>query len=439
MKRSLRKRKSKRLVSWVLSLAILLGFLPGLTACGQEGSGQGQAKPEDPPQAGSEEAVEEDPVKEAVILCFGDIMHHKQQDDYAVAVGGGEPDFHPEMHYVKSLAQSADLTIGNWETTCNKDLPSTGYPTFNTPPEALTAVKDAGFDVLTTANNHCLDRGLQGIENTIDNIHANEMDVVGTTKPDWDPDLIKDLGGIKLGILAYSEIFNGLEASLTEEERGQYLKEMDMDQVAEDIARLKDKGADFILVYPHTGIEYASENSDHQAELYHKMADLGADAVIGNHSHVVQPYESYESDHGPVPIVYACGNVVSGQRESSLGIRETEESVAVEMKIEKDKEGTRLVDIHFHPLWVRLTRRDAGLCYQVVPTESVLDPDHYQTIDGDPLEIEDFDIPLSDDELNRIRLANDHVLDQMGQGQEEGGDQAAWAGDGLLPSLALAS
>lgn len=162
-----------------------------------------------------EEEDNEEYTKKARIKFFGDTMAHFDQVQYAINYGGGEYDFSNQFTYISDYVKDADLSITNYETTTNPNREYSGYPAFNTPVEYLKNIKDAGFDVVTTANNHTLDTDEEGVFSTIDAIENAGLDYVGTHKDDGERILYKDVNGIKVAILSYTYGCNGKVDLLT--------------------------------------------------------------------------------------------------------------------------------------------------------------------------------------------------------------------------------
>lgn len=286
---------------------------------------------------------------------FGDTMAHIGQLQYALAYGGGEYDFSNQFSYIKDYVKDSDLAITNYETTSDPNKQYSGYPAFNTPASYLKNIKEAGFDVVTTANNHALDTDEEGVQTTIEAIKEAGLDFVGTKSKDSDKILYKEINGIKVAILAYTYGANGKEDLLDvryEVSSLNYLKE---ENVKSDIEEAKKNSCDFIIVYPHWGIEYESYPTDETIKLAHKMVDWGADLVIGNHPHVVQPVEVYKSEDGREGIIaYALGNFISKQSLEISGDIRVEQALSIEVTLEKDKKTgkKKLSDMKLHPLWV---------------------------------------------------------------------------------------
>ena len=286
---------------------------------------------------------------------FGDTMAHIGQLQYALAYGGGEYDFSNQFSYIKDYVKDSDLAITNYETTSDPNKQYSGYPAFNTPASYLKNIKEAGFDVVTTANNHALDTDEEGVQTTIEAIKEAGLDFVGTKAKESDKILYKEINGIKVAILAYTYGANGKEDLLDVRDEVSSLNYLNEENVKSDIEEAKKNSCDFIIVYPHWGIEYESYPTDETIKLAHKMVDWGADLVIGNHPHVVQPVEVYKSEDGREGIIaYALGNFISKQSLEVSGDIRVEQALSIEVTLEKDKKTgkKKLSDMKLHPLWV---------------------------------------------------------------------------------------
>lgn len=330
------------------------------------------------------------------IRTFGDIMCHQGQFIYAGNVTGGNGyDFSEQFQYIKDYVEGADFAIGNYETTSNDDLPYAGYPMFNTPSSYIDDLKAVGFDCLTTANNHSLDTGIDGLEKTIDKMDEVGISHVGTHKKAEERYIIKNVKGIKVAVLSYAYGFNGNDYNLDEKEL-EKLNYLDEEKIEEDIKSAR-KRADLVLVYPHRGIEYQSYPSNDQVILAHKMANWGADLIIGNHPHVVQPAEFYKTKDGrEVFIGYALGNLISQQSLEGLGDIRTEQDVSYEIEVTKDLDDNsiKIDKVTSHPMWVGKHYNNYGSHVVAHLTEDFIDGGRYAD------QVDQY-------QLERIQKAND--------------------------------
>ncbi|WP_373114673.1 CapA family protein [Streptococcus sp. oral taxon 431] len=307
-----------------------------------------------------EKNAESEQETSARIMANGDLLYHdiiyisaKKTD--------GTYDFHENFEYVKPWLKQADLVIGDFEGTVNKDHYFAGYPLFNAPGEVMDAIKDAGYQVLDLAHNHILDSQIEGVVSTADSIEKAGMTPVGVythESRDKAPLLIKEVNGIKVAILAYSYGFNGIEQSISQEDYNRYLSDLDEDKMKAEIERAE-KEADITIIMPQMGVEYQIEPTEEQKKLYHKMIDWGADIIFGGHPHVVEPAETVEKDGDKKLIIYSMGNFISNQRIETMqdveNAKWTERGVLMDVTIKKKSGKTTIETAQAHPSWVSRT------------------------------------------------------------------------------------
>ena len=296
----------------------------------------------------------------ARIMANGDLLYH---DIIYISAkkSDGTYDFHENFEYVKPWLKQADLVIGDFEGTVNKDHYLAGYPLFNAPGEVMDAIKDAGYQVLDLAHNHILDSQIEGVVSTADAIEKAGMTPIGvyTHEPrDKAPIVIKEVNGIKVALLAYSYGFNGIEQSISQEDYNRYLSDLDEDKMKAEIERAE-KEADITIIMPQMGVEYQIEPTEEQKKLYHKMIDWGADIIFGGHPHVVEPAETVEKDGDKKLIIYSMGNFISNQRIETMqdveNAKWTERGVLMDVTIKKKSGKTTIETAQAHPSWVSRT------------------------------------------------------------------------------------
>lgn len=225
----------------------------------------------------------------ASLASVGDVLIHNTLLA-AARQGDGTYDFGPALAAVAPALRAADLAVGNLEQpVTGADLGGyTGYPRFNSPPELLAALRQAGFDVLTNANNHTLDRGRRGVERTYANLERFGFIHAGTARTPEERDriAIAEAGGIRIAFLAYTYGTNGIPLPAP------YLVNLiDPRQIAADIARARRAGADLVSVSLHFGNEYETEPNRQQEDMVDQVLAAGADIVLGHHPHVLQRAE----------------------------------------------------------------------------------------------------------------------------------------------------
>ncbi|KGN90496.1 CapA family protein [Porphyromonas gulae] len=250
---------------------------------------------------------------EIKLLFAGDIMTHGPQIEGAKREGGRVYDFSSSFDTLASRMRAADLAIGNLETTF-AGAPYSGYPTFSSPDAMGEALRDAGFDVLTTANNHTADKGKKGIMRTLDMLDSLGIAHTGSYRDIFDRDkmtpLILEVKGVCIAILAYTYGTNGMPVPPPT-----WVDPIDTVMIKKDLLRADSLGADYRIVQIHWGAEYRKDPDSDQLGLARKLHRYGADAIIGSHPHVVQRSEWLKSDFKTSFVIYSMGNFISNQRK----------------------------------------------------------------------------------------------------------------------------
>lgn len=245
------------------------------------------------------------------LLFAGDIMGHDSQIAAAYNASTKQYDYSSCYQFVKPYLQSVDLAIGNLELTL-AGAPYKGYPTFSSPDQLAITLKEVGFDVLVTANNHSCDKGKWGIERTINMLDSFRIAHTGTFLDDVsrlnDYPLLLEKNGFKLALLNYTYGTNGIAVP-----KPTIVNLIDTAQIALDIATAKESSPDFIIAFMHWGSEYQSLPNSFQKKVTNFLFAKGVTLVIGAHPHVLQPME-FDKEQQQL-VVYSLGNFVSGQRD----------------------------------------------------------------------------------------------------------------------------
>ena len=344
------------------------------------------APPTEPTETEPPETTMPEPehvVSTATVSVTGDLLMHAPlyQSQYnAECYHGGEYDFSSIFKYAKEYTESYDYTIANLETTLyGTGKPYLGYPAFNTPDQIVDGAKDAGFDMLLTVNNHANDTGFKGITRTIEVVRDRGLQTLGTNlTEEEDKFYIADLNGIKIGMLCYSyddsknpdiKSLNGNQIAsegknlvctfpLFQEskDRGVFYED-----VKNQITKMREQGAEAIVVYLHWGIEYRLDPTADQMDMAQKLCDLGVDLIVGGHPHVIEPVELLTSSTDPnhkTVCLYSMGNAVSNQRLGNLSTvptAHTEDGMLFNYTFEKYSDGTvYLAGIDIVPTWVNM-------------------------------------------------------------------------------------
>lgn len=256
------------------------------------------------------EKVKEPKEYEAKMIMIGDALIHssvyldaKQSD--------GTYDFKPMLELTKPITTKYDLAYYNQETILGgAELGYSNYPRFNSPSEVGDAFIDSGFNMVSLATNHTMDKGEQGVINSV-NYWKQKKGIVTagqySSQEERDQVKIYEINNIKYAFFSYTTWTNGLETPTGKE----YLNNVYSDEKAKnDIEKVRDK-VDVIIVAMHWGTEYSFGVSDSQTQIANYLSDLGVDIIIGAHPHVVEPVEYI--NNGKTFVIYSLGNYISDQ------------------------------------------------------------------------------------------------------------------------------
>lgn len=315
------------------ALAVLLAIVAGGIGCGTivgkantDPQGDTETTTTTVPEETTEEQTTLPPDKVVHVTAAGDnLIHHSVMVNARELAGGYGYDFKPLYSEVKYLIQDADLAILNQETVISESNEVRGAEggvlIFNSPPEVADAVIDLGFDVFTMANNHLLDMGTSGLEESINfwnrKAAENDLTVLGAYLDEEDANNIRvrEVNGVKIAFLAYAEHINGFDA-LLDDVPLRVIKNDEEDVIERQIKEAREL-ADVVIVSAHWGAEDTNIVSDDRIELANKMVDWGADVILGCHTHTAQTMEWIERDDGTKGFVYySMGNFICAQTDN---------------------------------------------------------------------------------------------------------------------------
>ncbi len=276
----------------------------------------------------------------AVFRVTGDVMASETMLKYALNAAGGDGyDYGPQFALIRQELANADYTMSNLETTIGmyKGQDYSGYPRFNTPEAMLDALRDCGIDLLTLANNHMLDRYFDGMKNTVAQVEAYGFDHCGAyvSREDRESANIVEINGIRFGFLSYTETTNGMEAfadTAAKEYGVPFLYYADYEG---DVDRLRQAGAEVVIVFAHWGEEYLRQPNSIEKQYAKKIAEAGADIILGSHPHVLQKVDWIEADGRRVLVAYSLGNFISTQSHHGY----TDTGMILEFRVEISAEG----------------------------------------------------------------------------------------------------
>jgi len=253
--------------------------------------------------------VEEEPKEKRLsLIAVGDVLIHESV--YKDAYTDGKYDFSHMFTEIEPIIKNYDLKFCNQESTIGGSvLGISGYPSFNSPDEIGDEIVELGFNLISLANNHVMDRG----ENAVlySNSYWKSKDVITAGSYSNEEEMyninIYEKNGIKYAFLAYTTSLNGYLPK-------QHLVNMYSDEkVKNDIEKIKDK-VDLIIVSMHWGEEYVNYPNNEQVRIANYLSELGINLVIGHHPHVVQPV-TYIND---TLVIYSLGNFISNQLSIGL-------------------------------------------------------------------------------------------------------------------------
>ena len=348
-------------VIFILTLGLYLSYTMNFDFSNSENK-IGEAK-----NLKTEETKKEDK-SEVKILAMGDMIFHqpivknyRSNDTY---------DFTPIFANISADINEADLALANFEGSVNSNRKLSGFPLFNFPKETIYSLKIAGFDALSTANNHALDTGLDGIGETISHIRESGMKNFGTLTEDGDKGIIIEKNGIKIGLISFTDTLNGMDSLMRGKE---YSVNTFAQDVKSDIQNLKDN-SDIVIVYPHWGNEYQLVPNERQIFLKEMLQESGADIILGSHPHVLQRYEVEDKNNKKYFTIYSMGNALSNQRVEYIKKSGVDTGALIKLVIEKDNVSgeTKLKSYGVYPTYVNRYHANGKLNYDLVKLEDLM-------------------------------------------------------------------
>ena len=320
---------------------------------------------------------QEIPERDSLSLLFmGDIMGHDSQINSAM-----QPDssynYTECFSYLKPIISSVDMAVANLEVTL-AGPPYKGYPQFSSPDALAIAAEEAGVDVMGTANNHCLDRGKNGLIRTVQMLDSLNISHTGTfsnaqEKNFRSPLLIKQ-NHIKVALISYTYGTNGIPVPSPV-----MVNIINLDSMAADIENARAAHPDKVILFIHWGIEYQREPNTTQQDIAKFCFNKGVDIIIGSHPHVIQKSvwvkdRTLNKEHF---ITYSLGNFLSNQRQPG-----TDGGQLIKLVLEKNGNQTQLVESGYYLTWVYTPVIDGKKHFYVLPVaEYETRPEFFSTVD----------------------------------------------------------
>ncbi|MCL6456554.1 MAG: CapA family protein [Gorillibacterium sp.] len=279
-------------------------------------------------------------------------------------------DFAAILEKVKPYLTDSDIVIGNLETPLagreahyTQKNKRTGFSMFNCPDDLAPALKNVGFDLLTTGNNHALDRGEEGLLRTLRLLDEHGLEHTGTFShhPGTENHLVKEIKGIRIGIASYSKSTNKLPLPA---EKPWMVNVVDhtKPQAMLDHVRRMSKQVDLVIVCLHTGREYLHYPPKEQRELVRLLLHSGAHIILGSHPHVLQPTSTPRRDQF---VSHSLGNFISTRLHSNPY---TNLGVILNLTVKKDDQGKITIgEVSYVPTWSTQIRSGGRTKYKLLP------------------------------------------------------------------------
>lgn len=303
------------------------------------------------------EEIEEEKITDDITINMtvtGDVLCHNTNFWDAYDASTDSYDFSYVFEDIEKYFSSADIAVGTIETSfAGKEAGYSNYPTFNSPEELATDLKELGYDVMAMATNHCLDKGYKGLVSTIEELDKAGIKHIGTYKSEEDSKeiLIQDVKGIKMAFLNYTYGTNGIPIPAGKEYS---VNLIDKDKIKADIEKAKKLNADVICVNMHWGEEYRQTATQEQEELADFLFQNGVDLILGSHTHVLEPMEKRtvtlaDGTKKDGFVIYSLGNFMSGQNANY-----TRQSVILDIQLtKKGKDNTISIDsVKYSPIYM---------------------------------------------------------------------------------------
>jgi len=332
--------------------------------------------------------------KTITLVAAGDCMMHNTQI-WSGLQEDGSYCFDSFFADIEDLIKEGDYSLINLETPMAGAASGyTGYPAFNSPDAITDTLKDAGFDLIVTANNHAMDRGYQGAIRTLDVLHAAGLDTVGTYKSEEDSRafLIKDIKGVKVAFIAYSYSTNGIPVP---QDHPYLFNFMDKDKILADIEAVRPQ-VDVLVLILHWGVEYMPKPTIEQRNTAYEFLEAGADVILGSHPHVIQNMEVFKVGEKDKFVMYSMGNFIShqqGQKRNS--------GIVLKIKFTRDIDsGDAFLDqVSYTPTYSHHYYENGKMKFRVVPVEETIQ----KIKEGQEIYLNYEDLPVLQAALNHTR------------------------------------
>jgi poly-gamma-glutamate capsule biosynthesis protein CapA/YwtB (metallophosphatase superfamily) len=314
----------------------LLILALGVAGCSSD-DGDDTSTDDDSGSTSDDSTPEPEPPRRFSVVMSGDVLIHtgvwESAEADAAARGKDGMDFKPMFASMKPVYESADLAVCHLEVPlAEPDGPFLNYPIFSAPPQVINGLKKVGIDACTTASNHSLDTGFEGLERTLDTLDAKHVPHAGTaqTRKESKTPLILDVAGVKVALLSYTYGTNGIPIP---SEAPWSVPLIDPKDIKRDARKARKDGAEVVIVALHHGTEYTTEPDSYQLDVVDKITkSKNIDLVYGHHAHVPQPIDVVNGTW----VAYGLGNFVAQQ---DTAIPDTYRGVTVKFTLVEQPNG----------------------------------------------------------------------------------------------------
>lgn len=310
------------------------------------------------------------PVRRVSMAFSGDTLPHsplwRQAERNAAAADSAGFDFDPMMLELAPLLDDIDVAMCHLETPIapeGEELST--MPRYGVPPEVIGMLAAAGWDRCSTASNHTIDRGFEGIVRTVDTFDAYGLGQVGMARtPDEIEPRVFEANGVAITHLSYTWSYNGLRLPEGDDWQSALI---DPDRILADSLIARSLGAEVVVVSLHWGAEGVHEPTSYQREVADRLTAPGIiDLIVGHHAHVVQPIEQVNGTW----VMYGLGNILSNLPTSHRWPAASQDAAVVTVDVEVSPDGVTVARPVVHPTWVD---KDAGWIVRLVQDELARD------------------------------------------------------------------
>lgn len=328
------------------------------------------------------------PEQSALLQFTGDVVLHSEVLSYAAQT---DYSFDEYFESIKKYL-TGDMVFANLEGVIEEGGDYSGYPLFNYPESIASALKNAGITNVITANDRAFDKLASGIVSTRQALSEAGLDAIGTyaSAEEAAQPYIKEVNGIKIGVIAYSDGTNNMDVHMPEEYLAFAMKLIDWNDVEKtaeniktDIAQCREAGAELIVLSLHWGTEYTYSQSDEQRQLAQLALESGADIIMGTRSHMVQPITvknvQVDGQDKKVAVMYSLGNFFADQYD--LNQDRTQAGMIVNIRVSRNvyTNQVELESVEYIPTYIYKYTDDAGNT-----SYSIIAPDEYVGVEEPP-------------------------------------------------------